>query len=180
MSGQWAGGKGDKSRITDHKLYCDNYDAIFRKNPKVEEEPFRALFLDDVREPNEATLWGEKPPTNLIIRSNIRENKWDIVRTYDEFVEYIEKNGIPTVVSFDNDLWDVSSEMAVNPDNEMLVKQFQMDGWQEFTIKTGAHCAEYLVKACKARNKPLPKYYIHSANSKGREIIREILENGKE
>ena len=87
--------------------------------------------------------------------------------------------GIPDVVSFDNDLWDVSKEMAINSTNEKLVKQFQMIGWQDFIIKTGAHCAKYLADACRAYNKPIPTYYIHTANSAARPIIKEILDNAK-
>ena len=54
-----------------------------------------------------------------------------------------------------------------------------MIGWQDFKIKTGAHCAEYLVKACEARKVSVPKYYIHTANSAARPIIEEILNNAK-
>ena len=176
MSESWAGGKGDKSRITDFGSYRSNYDNIFNKNNHNQK---RFLFLDDDREPNHATLWGESPPISLVVKSGIPHFKWDIVRSYDEFVEYIEKTGIPDVVSFDNDLWDIKNEIFEDPSNEEIVKQFQMIGWQEFKIKTGAHCAEYLVKACKARNIPIPTYYIHTANSAARPIIKEILENAR-
>ena len=33
-----------------------------------------------------------------------RESEFDIVRTYDDFVAYIVKNGLPDFISFDNDL----------------------------------------------------------------------------
>lgn len=32
------------------------------------------------------------------------ESEFDIVRTYDEFVSYITENGLPSYISFDNDL----------------------------------------------------------------------------
>lgn len=167
-------GKGDKSRVTDIKAY---WDSPLWKKKDMNYNHERCLFLDDVRFPREAVLWDIKQ--KLLDVSRIEESKWDIVRSYEEFVGYIQKNGIPDVVSFDNDLWDVAKELAVNPTSEELTKQFQMVGWQEFKIKTGAHCAEYLVKACKARNVGIPKYYIHTANSAARPIIKEILENGK-
>jgi predicted RNA binding protein YcfA (HicA-like mRNA interferase family) len=153
----------------------DNYDRIFRKD-KMRDKPI-FVFIDDVRNPNEATLWGETPAVKLVVKSKIPEWQWVVVRSYDEFCKFIEENGIPDVVSFDNDLWDVATELNINPTNEELTKQFQMIGWQEFKIKTGAHCAEYLVKACKARRVPVPVYYIHTANSAARPIIKEILEN---
>ena len=168
-------GKGSKSRVNDIKAYWDC--PLWNKKDNMENEYRRCLFLDDVREVGQAFLWDKHE--SLVRASGISAWRWDIVRSYDEFTEYIVKNGIPDVVSFDNDLWDVASESATNPTNEELTKQFQMIGWQDFKIKTGAHCAEYLVGACKAFNKPIPVYYIHTANSAARPIIKEILENGR-
>ena len=176
MSNSWHGGKGDKNRVSDMKKYWENFDTIFNKK----KDKKMNLFLDDMRLPKEATLWGDNPVVSLLEKSGIPNGNWDIVRSYDEFVDYIKNNGIPDVVSFDNDLWDVQNEVMTNPTSEKLIKQFQMIGWQEFDIKTGAHCAEYLVKACKAHNKPIPTYYIHSANSAARPIIKEILENARD
>ena len=55
------------------------------------------LFLDD-----------ERVPHNVTWNSNHRlyqyDYLWDIVRTQPEFEAYISENGIPDVVSFDNDL----------------------------------------------------------------------------
>ena len=49
------------------------------------------LFLDDFRFPKDVYPEAE-------------ENKFDIVRSYDDFVEYIEQNGLPEFISIDNDL----------------------------------------------------------------------------
>jgi hypothetical protein len=170
----WSG-KGSKSRVTNYNNYWNSPLWDKESMNKEPEHLKRFLFLDDVREVREAFLWGEN--ISLLIESKIPAYKWDIVRSYEEFVAYIQKNGIPDVVSFDNDLWDVAHEMAVNPLNEELTKQFQMIGWQDFKIKTGAHCAQYLVDACRAYGTPIPKYYIHTAHSVARPIIRKILEN---
>ena len=165
-----------KSKILSSKGR-ENYDRIFKKTMKNRQ---LNLFLDDVRNPREATLWGETPVVSLIEKSKILEQEWETVRSYEEFVKFIQENGIPDVVSLDNDLWDVAKEIATGPTNEELVKQFQMIGWQEFKIKTGAHCAQYLVDACRAYGRSIPTYYIHSANSAARPIIEEILENAKQ
>ena len=166
-------GKGSKSRVTDIRAYWDS--ALWENKNKMSSK--KCLFLDDVREVEQAFLWDKNK--SLIGASGIAACKWDIVRSYEEFIAYIQKHGIPDVVSFDNDLWDVSYELMTNPTNEELTKQFQMIGWQDFKIKTGAHCAEFLVGACKAYDKPIPEYYIHTANSAARPIIKEILENGR-
>ena len=42
------------------------------------------LYLDDIRNP--------------------KTNDWDIVRSYDEFVDYINKNGLPNNLSLDHEL----------------------------------------------------------------------------
>lgn len=166
MSYAWSGGKGDKSRVTDFKAYQDC--PLWNKKEKT----MKHLFLDDVRNPQQATLWGEDPPVNLIVKSGIPTWNWNIVRSYDEFVKYIETNGIPDTVSFDNDLIDFADPKI---SNETVDKMFRMDGWQEFPIKTGAHCAQYLVDAVKARQCAMPKWYIHTANSAARPIIKQIL-----
>lgn len=58
----------------------------------------RKLFLDDLRMPEEVT-W---------IR--LHDGPYDIVRTFDEFTAYIEEHGVPSVISFDNDLGEDEPE----------------------------------------------------------------------
>ena len=48
-----------------------------------------SLYLDDLRTPTE-TLPGYHP--------------WNVVRNYDEFKEWILRNGVPDLISFDHDL----------------------------------------------------------------------------
>lgn len=50
------------------------------------------LFLDDERIP-EDVKWIEYP-----------DIQWTVCRTFDEAKYYVEKYGIPSIVSFDNDL----------------------------------------------------------------------------
>jgi hypothetical protein len=50
------------------------------------------LFLDDERFPAQVT-W-----------INLWRGEYEIVRSFDEFRDYIIKNGIPQVISFDHDL----------------------------------------------------------------------------
>ena len=54
------------------------------------------LFLDDIRIPEDAYKY-----TN---NHDFISKKWDIVRSYDEFVEYITNKGLPRHIAFDHDL----------------------------------------------------------------------------
>ena len=51
----------------------------------------KKLFLDDIR-------------TIEMVYDKSMESEFDIVRTYEDFVEYIIENGLPNFISFDNDL----------------------------------------------------------------------------
>jgi hypothetical protein len=189
MGKSWGGGKGDESRVSNHKAYWESPLWHKKKGPlfvsdevgfidPVDDEPKSSrykphyLFLDDDRVPQNAFCWDEN--MSLWDMSGIKHGEWSIVRSYNQFVEYIEKNGIPDVVSFDNDLFDVRNPKV---SDEELKDQFMMKDWENFSIKTGAHCAQYLVAQCAAQNKPVPKYYVHSANNIGRKVIRKILED---
>lgn len=141
--------------------------TIINENNKI-----RAVFLDDQRIPNDAYLWDENQ--TLKEASNIPCNRWDIVRSYDEFVAWVDKNGIPDVVSFDNDLFDISD--AAYSVKE-VTRQLKMEDWENFPIKTGAHCAQYLVNLCVVKNEPIPTHFVHTANDAARGIIKKILKN---
>ena len=59
------------------------------------------LFLDDIRVPKDAI---GLVPSNM--NQFYWENNWVVVKNYDEFRNYIEKNGLPDFISFDHDLAD--------------------------------------------------------------------------
>ncbi len=87
----------------------------------------RRLFLDDVR----------APP----------DESWDVVRSFDEFVRFIETNGMPDEISFDHDLGD--------------------------GVPSGMDCAKWLVET----ERPLLRFAVHSANPPGRANIEGLLQN---
>ena len=130
------------------------------------------LFLDDIRIPKDAIT---------LIPSSFNkfywENDWDIVKNYDEFVQYIEVNGVPEFVSFDHDLadfhYDLKPEDYENMSEDEMVMKF---GSME---KTGLDCAKFLVEYCADENVTLPEYLVHSANPAGKENIEKFLENAK-
>lgn len=112
----------------------------------------RKIFIDDERFPTTAITLVE---SDMGMYKN--DSDWVIVRTYDEFVNEVTKNGSPNYVSFDHDLADI-------------------DGDDE---KTGFDCAKWLVDYCMDNNIMLPKYQVHSANPIGKKNINSYLGNAK-
>ena len=96
-----------------------------------EKNQLKKLYLDDVRNP--------------------KSEGWTIVRNYEEFVKFIEKNGLPDEISFDHDLGE--------------------------DIKTGYDCAKWLCDYCWTNGLPVPTWNVHSANPVGRDNIVQLMEN---
>jgi len=102
----------------------------------------RRLFLDDVRE------------VEMVYNSDIK-HEFDVVRTYADFVSYIQTNGLPDFISFDNDLGlDANGEVA--PD--------------------GYAAAQWLVYRSELDLRNL-QFRVHSANPVAAEQIRGLLTN---
>ena len=113
----------------------------------------RYLFLDDIRDPIHAFGY-----TNFGL---FVTKQWDIVRDYDQFVDYINKNGLPDFIAFDHDLGE---------------KNYGIDFWDDHindTEKTGYDCAKFLVDYCIDNNLKLPEFYVHSMNPIGKKNIIE-------
>jgi hypothetical protein len=114
------------------------------------------LFLDDIRHPYDAF--------NYTKQSMFLHKKWDIVRSYDEFVNYIVVNGLPDFISFDHDLVD---------------EHYIHNNIDEYKEKTGMECARYLIDYCIENEKLCPEYYVHSMNTIGKENIISLLQQFK-
>lgn len=87
------------------------------------------LYLDDLR----------STPENF-------ERVYD----YDEFVNFINKNGVPEFISFDHDLGEG---------------------------KTGFDCAKFLVEFCLDNGVSEINFQVHSQNPVGKENIEKLLDN---
>jgi hypothetical protein len=113
---------------------------------------YKKLYLDDIRTP--------------------KTDGWDIVRSYDEFVNWIETNGIPDEISFDHDLgmehvkYYFNNCGHENPPNHQETK---------FETKTGYDAAKWLINYCWTNGLPLPDWNVHSANPVGRDNIVQLL-----
>lgn len=102
----------------------------------------KKLFLDDVRS------------IDMVYNSTM-ESQFDIVRTYDAFIDYIEKNGLPDFISFDNDL-GLDKNGNVTPDGLAAAK------W--LVYKSGLNLSNL-------------KFKVHSANPVAAEQIKGLLNN---
>lgn len=105
----------------------------------------KKLFLDDMR----------KAP----------DNTWDVVRSYDEFTQYIEKNGVPDIISFDHDLGLEHYPIFEENPSAMTIP------YETYKEKTGYHCAQWLIQ----RGILPSKYFVHSMNPVGKKNIEFIM-----
>lgn len=113
------------------------------------------LWLDDMRSPEKYLSANKTSGTflrnadfyqRLIQKYNVRFT-W--VHNINEFQKYIVSNGIPDLISFDHDLGG--------------------------GLEKGSDCAKWLKQYCNEHNKPLPKYYVHSANNQAQILIPSEL-----
>ena len=123
----------------------------------------KRLFLDDWRIPRDCAtyMWRRTD-------CRIYQEEWDIVRSYGQFVKWIETNGVPGLVGFDYDLADV----------EELKEELPIEEWfdlDENRVYTGLDCAEFLLDFCNRNGFKFPEYVIHSANPDGSEEIKKLL-----
>lgn len=125
----------------------------------------RILWLDDLRNPY-INLEGRVPKENLII---------DWVLNYEQFTQWIEKFGLPKIISFDHDLADQHYTPEIYWGDYDKSKAYQDS--QAYTEKTGMDCAKFLVDYCIDNNVKLPIFYVHSANPVGADNILGLLNN---
>lgn len=127
------------------KLVCEAIDNMVNK------PALTILWLDDMRSP-EKYLNSKKTSNTFVRNSEFYKKiyqkynpKFIWVHNLEEFSKYIQTNGVPDLISFDFDLGA--------------------------GIPKGSECAKWLFNYCKQNNKPLPKYFIHSANNNAQKYI---------
>ena len=121
----------------------------------------RALYLDDQRTPT-TTIPGYHP--------------WEVVRNYDEFVSWIEKNGVPDLVSFDHDL---AKEHIDDYFNQKLNIGWQQPSYETYKEKTGLDCARWLCEYIQKNNLKLHLCSVHSHNPIGAVNIQSYINGFK-
>ena len=111
-------------------------------------------WLDDIRDPYTGKFSVEilyLKEEYLEIEDEECEVVW--VKTQSEFENYIKENGLPDLISFDNDLGIGNGE--------------------------GYDCAKRLIEYCMDKDKELPGWHVHSANPVAKENIEKLLDNFK-
>jgi len=121
------------------------------------------LYLDDFRQPIDSSYYLNNP-----IYGNL---KWEVVRSYDEFVKIITEKGIPDIVSFDHDLADE------HYDPELHGSETYNEKYDNFVFKTGYDCAKWFINYCIDNQKEVPeKIFIHSMNPAGSANIKSLFD----
>lgn len=123
------------------------------------------LWLDDLRDPFNNPQW-------LLLFSPIKE-PYNVVwvKNYDQFVEWIEENGLPHAISFDHDL----------ADEHYAPPEYQNDQYYEwldeqtFKENTGLECAHFVCNYCEQNELNLPFWGTHSFNPAGKKKIDNLL-----
>jgi hypothetical protein len=127
------------------------------------------LYLDDVRTP--------------------KDDNWQVVRNYDEFIAHIKMNGLDNyeIISLDHDLGDTAMREYYNN----VSPNYTLD-YNNIQEKTGLHCAKWLVNEFynvnpkwsklardvkKGKPFPFPKVYVHSANPIGSANMMGYINN---
>lgn len=160
---------GDKlGTYSSRDWIIENIDKRFEAIPKDKTMVFgldgfinkRLVWIDDIRNPLE---------NDWLVFSPI-SSPYDVfwVKSYYEFVEWVNKNGIPDGICFDHDLADVH----MDPNIDWTIPQY-------FDEKTGKDCANWLVDYCIDNDTDLPLWNIHSGNPVGKDNIKSYLTNYK-
>lgn len=128
----------------------------------------KLIWLDDDR----------SPFLNNWLRYSPIEEPYEVfwLKSYDEFVEYISKNGIPDAICFDHDLGN-----KIDPDADLMFYNGEISSFSLLSYdndeKTGYDCAKWLVEYCLDNNLMIPLYSIQSMNSVGKKNIDDLLKN---
>lgn len=119
------------------------------------------IFLDDIRIPLDAFYYTRYEIYNKL--------NWSIVRSFNEFIEFIEKNiDDISLISYDHDL----GFETYNKCNVVSIIDYDT-----LTEKTGYDCAKWLCDYCIDNNKKLPDFIVHSMNPIGKKSIETYLQN---
>ena len=106
------------------------------------------LWLDDFRNPYQGSWLYSFAPEYL--------EQWPVVwvKSYEEFITWINENGLPRMVGFDHDL-------GIDEDGTIL--------------KSGYDAAKWLVNYCLDNNLGMCHWVVQSDNPAGRDNINGLL-----
>lgn len=124
------------------------------------------IYLDDIRFPINTFNYIKDPRYVKL--------DWIVVRSYNDFVNVISKNGLNniSIISFDHDLHDSHygrDELPWSTDGEI--------DYFSYTEKTGYDCAKWLCDYALSTNSKIPEILIHSCNPVGSKNIKHYINN---
>lgn len=141
-------------------------------------ELYNFLWLDDIRNPFLSNYIKQYPNLSKLLSAIDNKGKLIWVRNFDEFISWINENGLPDFISFDHDLADEHYTPPKYWEDYQKSKEYQdSQNWKE---KTGLDCAKWIVEYCMDNTEKLPEFYSHSANPVGRDNINSYLNQFKE
>lgn len=132
------------------------------------------LFLDDERLPYEQNLidgFVIESAFDLTYDKRYKELDWIVVKDFGQFVDTIERMGIPQIISCDHDLQDSH------------YYHYQMytifTGKIDYTVVegTGYECVKWLTNYLLDYNLDCPVILVHTQNTVGAENIWREIEN---
>ena len=127
------------------------------------------IFLDDIRDPKECLGYMYRRIGGL--NPIYSQGEWYIVRTYDEFVNAINKyHKHITHVSFDHDLADNHYHESMYENQEAYDKHLE-----SVKEKTGFDCAKSLKEFYELKGIEMPTMFVHSMNPVGMQKIIDLF-----
>lgn len=128
----------------------------------------KLIWLDDLRNPT------EKDWVNWLIQYAPIEHPFEVVwvKSYEQFIDWIKKNGLPAGICFDHDLGsDIAHEKVKKGMSKRQARK------EKKGTKSGMDVAKFLVEYCLDNNLQMPPYGIQSANPAGKENIDGLLKS---
>lgn len=100
---------------------------------------------------------------------------FEVVRTYDQFVRYIEMNGLPHLISFGHDLAAEHTEDLLSDENwEKSNDEIELN-YDSYKEPSGYHAARFLIDYCFENQLKIPQCTVHTGNSVGGKNIIELI-----
>ena len=117
------------------------------------------LFLDDARKVSDVT-WVTLP-------ENVA---WVIARSFEDFIQTIQKMGIPKFIAYDCDLCQDHYDAFFN------LREHYITEYRNFKTRCGIHCMEYLLYICKKNKIKHPDFILHTRNHYAEKFMGETIQ----
>lgn len=129
------------------------------------------IFLDDIREPDEAYAYTKNPVYT--------DNEWKVCRDHNHFVSTVKDafvNGTHIdMVSFDHDLASEHYQDLISQSNNDVVELH----YEDYKVKSGYDSLKWLLDFCSNENLRRPILLLHTMNPVGRDNMRALIANTK-